>query len=533
MATSQKSIGDLLTMMDQSELVLPEIQRDFVWNRKNVLLLFDSLYRGLPIGYMLVWKAKTAVASKSFKKTKKLRVGQQIDRMYGYLLDGQQRLTAIQLVRDGHDDYPLMFSLWIENSEDTDADRFYYRNRRQKQHDPWCIPVSDILNGLIHPLNVIETLKNDDDFDYKKDADRVYADITKLQSMLKYGIGLIEFEEDDYRKATELFIRFNATGKRLKRSDLVAADLALTLPSIISNYIIKARTKFTKRYRFNFTNPFLIQCLAAVRTGHAEFKKNVNIWANSKPKQILKSWQKTELGIDRTIEFITGVVKWDSDSWLPSINALIPLIYIFSHYKLTHNERLQARKWLHQACIHAAFSGSVYSELDRLLRGLSKECSVEKLLSLSKRTIGRIHTYHFDTNRRSGPTMALYISMLRDQNSKDWINRTSLDGTVVGHNAELQIHHFFPKALLKAHGYSASYINNFGNYTIISKNTNLDIRDTEPYNYIKDYRIRENDLVDQCIPNNKNLWRVRNYTRFLEKRRKLLAKACNSFLEER
>lgn len=533
MATSQKSVGDLLTLMDQSELVLPEIQRDFVWNRKNVLLLFDSLYRRLPIGYMLVWKAKTAVASKSFKKTKKLRLGQQIDRMYGYLLDGQQRLTALQLVRDGHDEFPLMFSLWVENEDDPDADRFFYQNRRRKVYDPWCIPISDILTNVIDSLNVVENLRNDQYFNYKRDANRIIAEITRLQSILKYEVGLIEFEEDNYRKATELFIRFNATGKRLRRSDLVAADLALTLPSLISDHIIRARTKFAKRYGFNFTNPFLIQCLAAVHTGHAEFKKNANIWSDNKAKNILKSWRKTELGIGRTIEFITGTVKWDSDTWLPSINALIPLIYIFSSCKLSHSKRLQACKWVHQACVHSAFSGSVYSELDRILRGLSKQCSIGKLLSLTKRSTGRIFPYHFDTSRRTGPAMALFISMLRNKNARNWISRTPLDGTVAGHNAELQVHHFFPRALLKAKGFGTNLINTFANYTIISKDTNLDIRDTEPITYIQTYHINKKDLIAQCIPDDEKLWRVRNYRRFLKTRRKLLAKACNAYLNRK
>ena len=55
MGIANKKLKDLLNRFDAAELVLPEIQRDFVWGKNNVLLLFDSLYRGLPIGSMLVW----------------------------------------------------------------------------------------------------------------------------------------------------------------------------------------------------------------------------------------------------------------------------------------------------------------------------------------------------------------------------------------------------------------------------------------------------------------------------------------------
>jgi len=94
----------LLERIDGEQLILPEIQRDFVWQRRSVMLLFDSLFRGLPIGHMLVWKAKRAITPKHFHG-RKLRPGILLDNFYGYLLDGQQRLSALAHVRDADDDY--------------------------------------------------------------------------------------------------------------------------------------------------------------------------------------------------------------------------------------------------------------------------------------------------------------------------------------------------------------------------------------------------------------------------------------------
>ena len=73
MGTSDKSISKLLEHIDNSELVLPEIQRDFIWDRKSVLRLFDSLYRRFPIGYMLVWKAKKTVFQRVSNQVKSFR----------------------------------------------------------------------------------------------------------------------------------------------------------------------------------------------------------------------------------------------------------------------------------------------------------------------------------------------------------------------------------------------------------------------------------------------------------------------------
>ena len=55
---------------------------------------------------MLVWKAPVAVDQKAFDK-RRLKRGVRLEGFYGYLLDGQQRLTALAHLRDGDEEYPL------------------------------------------------------------------------------------------------------------------------------------------------------------------------------------------------------------------------------------------------------------------------------------------------------------------------------------------------------------------------------------------------------------------------------------------
>lgn len=527
MGTTSKPLKSLLNHMDEGELVLPEIQREFVWNKNNVLQLFDSLYRGFPIGFMLVWKAKVAVAHKPVGKSSKVRVGHSISNFYGYLLDGQQRLTAIQLVRDNDDRYQLVFALWPDDEDNPDDDRFAYRTLRND--NPWYLSVADVLNGEVDPLKVLEQLKDEEDFVYEQDGEKVLASFTKLQAMMNYQIGIIEFEGDDYRKATELFIRFNSTGKKLNRSDLACAELALTVPHLVTEGINRVSTKFSPN--FNFTRPFLIQCLAAVHTGRMNFAKSRNLWVGSDKRDIKKSWKKTEVGLGRTIELLSGIVKWDSDNWIPSINSIIPLVFLLSQDWFDRNERDRARKWLIKANFHAVFSGSVHTELDRILRGLRNDCSMEKLWSLTKKYFRKIKPEDFETSRKSGAVMSLFISMIRNRNAKDWLLQTPLDGKVIGHNAALQVHHFFPKALLEKNSYKSEIINTFANYTIISQQTNLHISAEEPIEYLKRHGIKKGYLEKQCIPLDRKLWRVESYEDFLIERKKLLARQVNAFLK--
>jgi len=523
MGNANKPLRDLLDALDEGNLVLPEIQRDFVWKKKNVLLLFDSLYRGLPIGFMLVWKAKTAVPTKNIKHSHTL------SRFYGYLLDGQQRLTAIQRVRDHSDSYPLLFSLRQVNSQDPGKDRFLYATRKTR-NDPWYLPVAEVLSRNFSPTAVVDKLKALDQIEKAEEADAVIASLSRLGDILKYPVGVIEFEEDDYQKATELFIRFNSTGKKLNRTDLASAELALQAKNLVTKHIRPCTTKFDN---YRFTMPFLIQCFAAVHTSKIKFKDPQEIWDGKNERAVTKSWKATEKGISRTINFLSGTVKWNCDRWLPSANALIPIVYILSQRRFSAEERKLARKWLLRATMHAYFSGSVHTTLDHLIKKLHKNPegpTIQKLWKLTARKLPKLSPEDFDTRRRSGAVMSLYISMLRNQHAKDWITDTPLDGNVVGHNAELQVHHFFPQALLRRHGVASELINSFGNYTIINKETNIEIGDKEPFAYIKEYHIGKRLLQAQCIPANRDLWRVEQFEDFVEERRNLLAKKANEFI---
>src|SRR5208283_408398 len=97
-----------------------------------------------------------------FNRVIKKRIGQSIDGFYGYLLDGQQRLTAIQLVRDRADEYLLMFSLRPNDAKEPDSGRFSYRPQRNL--NAWHIPVSDIISKQLTPIDIVDNLRQEKDF---------------------------------------------------------------------------------------------------------------------------------------------------------------------------------------------------------------------------------------------------------------------------------------------------------------------------------------------------------------------------------
>src|SRR5688572_8003426 len=89
------TLGSLVEFIDLGEIGLPDIQRPFVWKNAKVRDLFDSMYRGYPVGYLLFWKNAYADNSRSIGKEGKQRTPGLL------IVDGQQRLTSLYAVMKG------------------------------------------------------------------------------------------------------------------------------------------------------------------------------------------------------------------------------------------------------------------------------------------------------------------------------------------------------------------------------------------------------------------------------------------------
>lgn len=90
------TVNQLIEKIDTGDLGLPELQRPFIWKDSKVRNLFDSMMRGYPIGYLMLWecqspnKKKTiGVDAHSYASPKEV------------IIDGQQRLTSLYAVMKG------------------------------------------------------------------------------------------------------------------------------------------------------------------------------------------------------------------------------------------------------------------------------------------------------------------------------------------------------------------------------------------------------------------------------------------------
>lgn len=58
----------ILNDIEKKDLVLPEFQRGFVWNDKDIKTYIQSLYRDYPTGSLLIWKTTKPFYAEDFRQ---------------------------------------------------------------------------------------------------------------------------------------------------------------------------------------------------------------------------------------------------------------------------------------------------------------------------------------------------------------------------------------------------------------------------------------------------------------------------------
>jgi hypothetical protein len=101
---------------------------------------------------------------------------------------------------------------------------------------------------------------------------------------------------------------------------------------------------------------------------------------------------------------------------------------------------------------------------------------------------------------------------------------------MVGPDHQIEVHHVFPKALLKADGVSRHDRDEIANLVFLGAKPNKSISASLPEDYLP--TIPVDRLKAQCVPTDPKLWKLARYQSFLAERRRLLAMAVNELIDE-
>ena len=246
------TVASALKLIQKNELILPAIQREYVWKPSQVIKIFDSVLRGYPVGSFLSWKVLPETVGtfkfygfmrdySGYDKKHNPVVDIPTDREVIAVLDGQQRLTSLNIGLRG---------------------TYAYRNPRAWANKAWSYPERRLYLNLLGEAPENEAgLKYHLAFLTKEQVEQAANDDTKkwfpisdifeageafqmAQIPVKYGVGneakavemisllwqevhhnqslhFYEETDQDIERVLDIFVRVNSGGTVLSYSDLL------------------------------------------------------------------------------------------------------------------------------------------------------------------------------------------------------------------------------------------------------------------------------------------------------------------------
>lgn len=221
--TTSMTISAILGLIKANDIAIPEIQRPFVWKSKQVRDLIDSLYKGYPVGYIILWKNPNV----------KLKDGT-ISSGKKVLIDGQQRITALMTAIAGreifNEEYKLCrikiaFNPIAALSGDDEAELFAVQTPAHIKSKHWIPDIAEIFSDEFSRFKFIcEYCSNNPDIITHEQLDSI---ITKLNAIKTQSIGIIELSESlEIDIVTDIFVRINSKGTTLNQGDFVMSKIA-------------------------------------------------------------------------------------------------------------------------------------------------------------------------------------------------------------------------------------------------------------------------------------------------------------------
>lgn len=562
MAKAEATVEELVGMIERGELRLPEMQRQYVWRSTRVRDLLDSLYRGYPSGAILLWETDEEVPLQA------MAVNQQTNpyQTTRLLLDGQQRLTSLSAVIRGEPvnvrgrkrPIDILFNLEhpneiigftdvdeesddAEESDQTDASEDELQQRfnqmtfvvstKKLESNPQWVKVSEVFKSSSNNqfLKRAGVTSLDD-----PRADLYQQRLDKLRAIKRYVYRMDVLERSlSYDEVTEIFVRVNSLGAKLRSSDLALAQITARWKNSLSTF--QAFQGECKQIGFDFELGIHLKNLVAMATGQSRFKSVSSLSLES----LQSAWGEAKNGMDFALNFLRSNVGIDSPALLASPFIAVAISY-FGHtrnYQISPEESRLLRYWILSANAKGRYSrGSSETLLDQDIASIRDGGTIQNLIDRLRNQVGILEVTPEELsgrNQRSALFKTMFLAF-RDAGAKDWHSNLaiSLDHSGVQH--KLQFHHIFPKALLKKAGYQQRDADDISNLAFIGGKTNRAISDKAPSQYLASLieKIGNAGFEAQQIPLDEHLLETSAYKAFLDVRRQRIAAGINAYIND-
>lgn len=559
MAKTDRTVRDLVGMVERGELRLPEMQREYVWRATRVRDLLDSLYRGYPSGVILAWESDETVATTSFAvSTAESSVVRPL-----LLLDGQQRLTSLSAVLRGEPvtvrgrqrpieilfnlDHPDKLTLVTEVNENSGDDNGTEdsadeteRDLRDRMNRLAFVVASRALSSLPNWVRVTDVFSQSDgellkqtgvtgfdDPNYERYSARLKA--VRAIADYQYRIDVLE-RTKSYEEVTEIFVRVNSLGAKLRSSDLALAQITAKWRGSLELFRIYQQQIDARG--FDLDLGIVLRALIATVTGQSRFQTVNSLSLH----QLQAGWPRTTKAFDFALNYVQTNLGIDSPALLSSPLLLVTTAFWANklEYRIDEPAEKAFRRWFLIANAKGRYSrGSSETLLDQDLAVLRNGGSATDLTQRLAQQVGRLAFTVEDLigrSSRSGAFKTMYLAV-RKGHARDWATNLEISPKHQGKADVIEYHHIFPKAFLKRvrPDIEANAVDDLSNLAFIGSATNKKIRDRAPSEYRHDFT--PSLFASQFIDFDDGLDDSDSYETFLNTRREAIVRQLNSFLD--
>ena len=579
-----RKVNSLLDEVLNGSIGLPDLQRPFVWQDTKVKELFDSMMRGFPIGYVMLWASPV-----NYENTKSIGSNEkQFKRPDDLVIDGQQRLTSLLAAMTGvpvkNKDFkekrikicynPLTkeFFVWSQiNENDTrlisDIAEVY------KADENHAVP--KLRKAVIKQINEGRA-KNELDKLTDDEEELIESNINALLDLKQYTIPTLRIlSTADEEDVAEIFRRVNSGGQNLNENNFIE-----TLLAVYNNDLHDKIGKFCSESRvaasgtsynqiIDIQPSHLIRMAVGLGFHRARLKYGYKLLRGKDLETGIVSEETRDKNISifkSAIDNVTNLNNWHSflnlfaeagylNKSLVASNYVVVFSYVLyligkNEYKVNPVElRKVITRWIFMSTVTSFYSSSPESTVERQLadlRSISGACGFVAYLNQTIKQ--RMNDSYFNVELINGLTSSSatspvwfgYIASINVLGTPMLFSNTPLSKYWVlgsdGMKKAIDKHHIFPKQYLADIGIPDDRDRNqLANFTYLDFNTNIDISDDAPALYVERYKAKLGEkeyakaCADNALPKN---FETLDYFDFLAARRVMMASIIRKAFEK-
>lgn len=528
MAVTTVTIRQLLQRLADGEIRIPAFQREFVWDPDRVQFLMDSIYKGYPIGTVLFWRTREQL---SFDRDLGPFTLPDPKRDYpiDYVLDGQQRLTAIFAT----------FQTELTKNPASDirwADVYFDLSAADNVQDSQFLAIEEAERTDLHvPLSTLFNVAEFGRYTRSMTDDDKLAKIYYLQARFQEAqIPVETVEAEERSRIAIIFERINRGGVPLDTFQLLSAWTWSGEFDLRAKFEELASDLDEVGYSDLGSDPdLLLKCAAAVIKNDSSARTIIGLSG----AEVRESFDRFRNGLLGAIEFLRRDCSASSLKVLPYKTMMIPLARCFATdreagFHPNARQREALKRWFWHSCFARRYSNSVDNALSQDINGMIHLLAGNPT-EFEQRHL-QIQASFFKDNVFSLTSVntKVFILVLAQERPRSFLSAADvdLDSVLVSCN-RTEFHHVFPKNYLaNSLGIRDKRLHSvLANFAFLSQHDNRSIKNKAPSQYYFDMPEDHRDAIlsSSLVPEGGlNL----SFEDFIDRRAVLLAEKANSLI---